>query len=115
MADMNQQGVIAAEIFFHHFPGEIEPDGAWPGHLLQDEAFATEEAGAEPLLEGKLQGHGFFGAKESFLAADQALAGTQRTGDDGTGKARREGDMAAALGGEIGDEEAAATHAALQA
>ena len=50
--------------------------------------------------------------QKGLLAADQRLAGLQQRGDDRAGKARREGDMAGAARGEIGDEERAAAERA---
>src|SRR5260221_10432084 len=114
MADMDEQHVIGPEVLFDDLAGEIEPDGAGPRHLLQDEALATEEAGTEALLEREFQRHRFLGAEKRLLAADQAFASRQSAGDDGAGKTRREGDMAFSFGGEIGDEETAAAQATLQ-
>ena len=85
-----------------------------PGHLLQDEPLAAEEAGAKLALPSDLEGHRFFGAEEGLLAADQALAGGERAGQDGAGKARREGDVTGAVGGEIRHEEAAAAEGPFQ-
>src|ERR1700688_3142864 len=56
----------------------------------------------------------FLRDEEALLPADQRLAGLQQRRHDRAGKARREGDMAGAVGGEVGDEERAAAERALQ-
>ena len=115
MAGMDQQLLAGRQVLFHDLAREVEPDRAGAADLLQGEALAAEEAGPEPALPGELQGHRLLRAKERLLAADQGFAGRQCLGDDGPGKARREGDVARALCGEVGDEQAAAGEAALQA
>ena len=59
--------------------------------------------------------HRFLRDQERLLAADQRLARLQLRGHDRAGKARREGDMAGAVGGEVGDEERAAAERARDA
>src|ERR1700722_2784301 len=115
MAGMDEQAFAGRQIALDHFAGKIEPDDARAGDLLQDEAVAAKEAGAQALLPGKLKRHRFLRDEERLLATDERLAGLQLRGHQGTGKARGEGDMAGAGGGEIGDEERAAGERALEA
>jgi hypothetical protein len=88
------------------------PGARWSGDLLQDEPAAAEEARADALLPGDLEGDGFLGDEKRLLAADERLAGPEQRGHDRAGKARGEGDMALAPRGEVGDEERAAAERA---
>src|SRR6185369_3508025 len=114
MADMDEQALIFLEGAMHHLAGEIHPDRTGTGDALQHETHATEEADAEALLPDNFQLHGFLGAEEGLAPADEALAGFQFPRHDGAGETRREGKLAFAIGGEIGNEEAAAADAAHQ-
>src|SRR5580698_3251022 len=111
---VHQQLLAGAQGLGHHFAREVEEHRAGAGHLLQDEARAAEEARADALLPGQFDGDRFLRAQERLLAADQRLAGRQLARQDGAGKARREGHVAAPVGAELGDEEAAAGQAALE-
>ena len=109
MAGVDQQPLAGREIALDELAGEIEPDDAGAGDLLQDEAVAAEEAGADAASARRVSSViDLLRDEERLLAADQRLAGLQQRRDDRAGKARREGDMAGALRGEVGDEERAA-------
>src|SRR5271163_280953 len=114
MAGVDEQPFARREIAFDQFAGEIEPNNSRPRDLLQNEALAAEETGAEPFLPGEFERDRFLRDEEALLPADQRLAGLQQRRHDRAGKARREGDMAGTVGGEVGDEERAAAERALQ-
>ena len=115
MAGVDQKTLAWGEVTFHHFAGEVEEDSAGAGDFLQNEALPAEEAGAEAFLPGDFEGDGFFRDQEGFLTADQRLTGGEGDRHDGARETGREGDVAGAICGEIGYEEAAAAEAAGQA
>ena len=73
VAGVDEQPLAGREIALDEFAGEIEPDDAGPGDLLQNEAVAAEEAGAQPLLPGEFERHRFLRDQEASPCGRSAI------------------------------------------
>ena len=104
MTGMDKEPLVLREVALDDLAREVEEDRAGAAQLLQDEALAAEEAGADALLPGDRQRYRFLGAQKGFLAADHRLAGGELQRLDRARETRREGDMPLAACSEIGDE-----------
>ena len=85
-----------------------------PADLLEEEAVAAEDAGAQGLLEADAELHAGGGAEEAVAVDEVLVAVADLDGDDMAGNAGGEGDLAGAADGAVlGHEEGAAAGDAL--
>ena len=109
VAGMDAKSFSGREIFDDEFTGEFEPGGALSAEVLEDEAVAAEDAGAEGLLESDADLDVGRGAEEAVAVNHVFVAGADLDGDDVSRKLGGEGDFAAlAQGAVFGHEERAA-------
>jgi hypothetical protein len=88
---VDAESFTGGEVLDDDFAGEFEPGSSLPGDLLEEEAVAAEDTGAERLLEANAQFDGSGGAEEAVTVDEVLVAGADFDGDDVTGDARGKG------------------------
>jgi len=110
VAGVDAKGLAGSEVLDDDFAGEFEPGHSFAVDLLEEEAIAAEDAGAEGLLEADAERDARGGAEEA-MAMDHVLVTTSDLdGDDVSGNSGGEGYCARGSGGAVlGHEEGSAT------
>ena len=103
MPGVHEQPLAGREVALDQFAGEVEPDDAGAADLLQDEAVAAKEARANPLLPGDFEADHFCATRNVSLRQISDWPACNCAGTI-VPESGREGDMAGAVGGEVGDE-----------
>ena len=83
---MDAQGFSRLQILRHQLTGELEPGRALPADMLQQEAVAAEDAGAERLLKADAELDLRRGAEEAMPVHHVLLTGTDLDRHDVAGK-----------------------------
>src|SRR5437879_13482096 len=104
MAGVDAEEFAGGQIFDDDFAGEFEPGGSLPGDLLEEEAVAAEDAGAEGLLEADAELDAGGGAEEAVTVDEVLVAVADGDGEDVAGdrsEERRVGKGGGRRGGRV--------------
>jgi hypothetical protein len=91
MAGMDAESFSRLKIFDDEFAGKFEPGRALSAEVLQEEAVAAEDAGAERLLESDADLNLRRGAQKAVTVNHVFAAGADFNGHDVAGKLGGEG------------------------
>ena len=115
VAGMDAQDFAGGKVLHDQLAGELDPRRSLAGDLLEQEAVAAKDAGAQRLLEADADGDAVGGAEEAVAVDHVLLAGADGDGDDVARDLGGERDFAGILHGAVfSHEEAAAAGHALE-